>query len=101
MEKTSLRQLYDNGLLFEINRQILHPLGLALALEWEGDNSDGDPSGVHLLKDSDPEGTVFAADTFLEGVAKLQAFMDREGRARHTVRKDAVGFVIQDRAEVP
>lgn len=100
MEKTSLRRLYDDGLLFEINRQILHPLGLAFALSWEDENIDGEPKEAMLLADSDPEGTVFADETFKDGVAKFKAFMEREGAARLEVRQKAVGFVVQDK-ELP
>lgn len=101
MQSVSLRRLTDDGLLFEINRRVLHPLGLALALQWDGDDASGEPDGVQLLADSDPEGTVFAPETFVAGVSKVEAFMEREGTARLDTRQKAVGFIVQEVAEVP
>lgn len=94
-----LNKLIDDGLLFEINRAILHPLGLSLALVWESDDGSGEVTGVDLIKDRDPEGTVFAPENFTEGEKKLKAFMEREGTERLVTREAALGFRQQTAPE--
>lgn len=100
MKPTSLRCLVDDGLLFEINRRVLHPLGLALALQWDSETAEGEPNGVLLLKDSDTGGTIFETKTFEEGAAKYRAFLERDGDERTAARQAAFGFVEQS-APVP
>lgn len=95
MKPTSLRRLVDDGLLFEINRRVLHPLGLALAMQWDSEDTSGEPDRVVLLRDPDPEGTVFEAKTFEEGMAKFRAFVDREGGHKMAGREAMLGFVEQ------
>lgn len=96
MTPISLRSLTDNGLLFEINRRVLHPLGLALAVQWDGETSEGEPDRVVLLHDGDPEGSIFEAKTFEDGVAKYRAYLDRSGGHKLAGRQAILGFVEQE-----
>lgn len=95
------RFLRESGLLFEINRTILHPLGLALAINGP---STEDPkaklptllfgfAGIHDVHEEEPEGMVFGPET--EGPGKLKAFYEKEGIARMRARFKALGFVVQ------
>lgn len=96
MKKASLRRLVDDGLLFEINRRVLHPVGLALSLEWDGDSTEGEPDRVVLLRDSDPDGIVFEAKTFDEGLRKYREFLDGVGGHKLAQRQAVLGFVEQE-----
>lgn len=90
------RFLLDNGLLFEINRRVLHPLGLVLVtdIDWEDDKKvllDGLYSA-----DDDLEGIVFDPETFEEGRKRYQEFLERDGQTRLDAREQKLGFVVQE-----
>lgn len=87
MKTLPLQFLRDNGLLFEINRSVLHPLGLALQVSPDGE--------AELLQTDDPAGVLFAQGEFLDGEAKLMDFMDREGSSRLVARRAILRFVDQ------
>lgn len=57
----SMQFLMDHGLLAEINRQILHPLGLALGVYI--DSETGQVTRTFLKGTSDPEGYYFSNET--------------------------------------
>ena len=95
MRKIPLRTLYDDGLLFELNRLVLHQFGLALALEWDDDGCEEEPTGVSLLQTDDREGVVFASEAFLDGERKIRAFLEREGNSRLAARRMLLGFTEQ------
>lgn len=84
--------LAETGLLFEINRKVLHPLGLALAITV---NKRGKVTGFAGMTDccNDPEGVIFADDA--TGPEKLRKFMAGTGKAKLQARLKALGFVIQ------
>ena len=65
--------LHDNGLLFEINRTVLHPRGLELSVITSEDE--------HIVKfntlyDFREEGIVFDPDNFVDGERKLTEYTD-------------------------
>lgn len=99
--------LLDSGLLFEINRKVLHPFGLALEviespepLE-EAYREDNDPPPTYVISNQlwdyrdDEEGMIFAEKTFREGFMKLKKFMAEFGFERLNTRAKALGYVIQ------
>ena len=79
--------LKDSGLLFEINRSVLHPLGLTLQVDADGN--------VELLQTDDPAGMTFTADTFLDGESRLLEYMIREGSSKLASRKAFLQYVEQ------
>jgi hypothetical protein len=85
--------LVEKGLLFEINRSILHPLGLALAF---ADDGAGGESMLLLDERDDPEGFIFLEDTLNHGYSKLEAFMNEYGYAKLASRKERLGFIVQE-----
>lgn len=99
MKEIPLRTLHDEGLLFEINRRVLHPLGMSLALCWDDDARSGEPSQVLLTKTDDMDGVVFSASSFQEGEVKFASFMERVGHARITTRLGVLRFVHQESAD--
>jgi len=90
--------LVKNGILFEINRQVLHPLGMEIALTCdEGgelvrleifDNRD-DPSPIH-----------FPSDAFEEGRQKYERYMAEHGR-RNVQKRRRLGMGTQTGPNLP
>ena len=90
--------LLNKGLLFEINRKILHPFGLALEVVEQEDEM----RQLHIVVSeglldlrSDPEGLVFGERAFIEGTNALNKFLDEYGRKKLLLRKEKLGYVIQ------
>lgn len=95
--------LRENGLLFEINRQVLHPLGLALEIVVEIDDDTGEETGVVSMGGMwdyrmDHEGIFFAPESFKSGEAKYNAYIRRRGGRMMESRKEQLGFVVQTEA---
>ena len=87
--------MLENGLLFEINRQILHPLGLALEIDV---NDDGkiDFGDMWDCRD-EVEGILFTPDSFITGQEKYAKYMEEHGSENINKRKEKVGFIIQEK----
>lgn len=84
--------LIDNGLLFEINRQVLHPLGLELHLRLNDENR---LVGIDLLDNRpSPEPIYFSPEAFEEGRQKYERYMAEAGR-RNMQKRRQIGMVIQ------
>lgn len=98
MKQVSLKKLTDDGLLFEINRQVLHPLGLSLAVMVNPSNQSA-PESLALLETDDDEGVLFPEDRFIEGATKFSSFMKRSGESRIAARIQTIGFIRQSRSD--
>lgn len=86
----SLTEFLDDGYLHEINRQLLHPLGLALALDAESGRVE-----VWDERD-DPEGWEFSEGTLdAEKAQRIETI----SRARRPARVAALGWWVQPVAE--
>jgi hypothetical protein len=86
------RLLLDSGLLFAINCEILHPLGLALFVNVE---DDGTAAIGGLLSTDDPEGITYGAEDLADGEAQLARFMALRGDALHRARFAVLRLVKQ------
>lgn len=85
--------LDETGLLFEINRRVLHPLGYAIALHAELEEG---PWYIHgIRKTDDPEGFIFGESAYREGSEKFEKFMANGGLARLEKRLQKLGFTEQ------
>jgi hypothetical protein len=88
-----IREFVEFGGLHEINRLLLHPLGLAMQMSV-GDEDAGEETTVKIWDDrDDPEGILFADDTLNAEKAKRvcdELLARREERKKHTG-----GWVIQ------
>lgn len=80
--------LSEQGLLFETNRTLLHPLGMALASDSKGNLS--------LLQTDDPEGFVYNEEAFQSGSQKLQQFMNAQAQAIFASREQELSYIIQE-----
>jgi hypothetical protein len=93
------RFLLDSGLLFDINRQILHPIGLALAV---GIDDEGRTHFDGLIDSDDPEGYSFGPADFKEGKKKLRKFY-KDFKVQYRLRTHArnLGPILQMTARYP
>lgn len=90
MKRMAVSEFVDLGLLHEINRRVLHPLGLALEVVVEADGTVAF-SGVQDAQD-DPEGMIFAEDTLSPHKAWMVEILEEK---RRPAREQALGFWIQ------
>lgn len=66
------QRLHEEGLVYAINRLVLHPVGLALGTSGAMTDRHQTVTGLALFSSDDPEGIVFADDGQHErGMAKL------------------------------
>ena len=90
--------LMDNGVLFEVNRQVLHPLGLQLDIEVD---DEGRVTRFDLLDNRDsPEPIFFTPEDFEEGRSKYESYMHDHGK-RNIQKRRQIGMVIQTGPNLP
>lgn len=90
--------LKDQGILFEINRQVLHPLGLELALVCD---EGGELVRLELFDNRDRPGSIhFTTEAFQEGRHKYEQYMSEHGR-RNVQKRRQIGMVIQTGPNLP
>lgn len=88
----SLNEFRESGLLQELNRQFLHPLGLAMAVAVDDEGNVTHIVGIQDHRD-DPEGTIYAQLGY-DAQRKAERFEVFSSR-RHAARNAALGYVIQ------
>jgi hypothetical protein len=90
--RMALNEFVDEGYLHELNRQFLHPLGLAL--EVICDDVTGEVhrfGGIHDYRE-DPEGMTFGEDTLdVDKVKRIAAITE----ARKAGREAGLGYWVQ------
>lgn len=95
-----ITEFRDAGYLQEVNRQFLHPLGLALELARDVDDDTGEKgpwriSGVWDYRD-DPEGMMYDPAVLSSPDGQAKAERVRAERAeKAVVRAKNLGFIIQ------
>lgn len=89
----------DSGLLFQINRQVLHPLGLALEVITDDETGEATGfGGVWDYRDED-EGIRFTGEAFNDGLRKWEAFRKEYADEAIIKRKIRLGYVYQEKAK--
>lgn len=91
-------ELLEKGLLFEINRRVLHPFGLALAIETRAGRAIR--ISPRLVRTTDPEGMEFTQVDLVDGFRKYLAFMKDGGFVRLARRYEVLGFRSQVEPDV-
>lgn len=90
--------LEENGILFEMNRQVLHPLGLELRFQLA---EDGRINRIELVDNrASPEPIFFSTEAFEEGRQKYERYMQDHGR-RNIQKRRQIGMVIQTGPNLP
>jgi len=91
IKRMDIKDFREMGLLAELNRTFLHPLGLALEIDVEKDGTEK-LGGIWDYR-NDPEGMLYAvADFPTEKIKKAQEFI----KQKHEQRMKALGFIYQD-----
>jgi hypothetical protein len=86
-------------LIFEINRRVLHPLGLAMVVDVSPNNRK-QLAITSLVETEDETGFVFDEEAFVVGNEKYQEFLEKKGQERLDARKAKYGFLEQDKEDV-
>jgi len=77
------------GLLFEINRSVLHPLGLAMVFDEQG--------YLKILEESNPNaGLVLSPEEYMGQKNLFMQFLEKQGNARLQRRQEILGYIKQD-----
>jgi hypothetical protein len=84
--------LMDSGLLFEINRQILHMFGISFAVKKDDKNNL-----ILVIKDNrnSPEEVIFSKEVYERGHRKLLRFMKQFGWSQMKRRSRLLGWTGQ------
>jgi len=91
--------LVDSGLIFEINRKVLHPLGMSMVVDVDRNNKR-QIAITALWETEDHEGFVFDEETYNVGKEKYQKFLNKGGQERLDYRLAKYGFVEQDKPNI-
>ncbi len=88
--------LVDNGLIFEINRTVLHPLGLSLIADVSYE--DRRKLVVFLVEalDDDPEGFLYSEESLESNMKKIEMFRAKS-KMKTSKRQEALGFLVQEK----
>jgi hypothetical protein len=89
--------LIDKGLVFEINRKVLHPLGLALVIDLDPQNKKR-LIITGIMETQDQEGFLYDDETFTVGDKKYNQYLKEEGNDRLEFRKTKLGFIEQEKS---
>jgi hypothetical protein len=92
------KYLIDSGLIFEINRKVLHPLGLAMVVDVDRNNKR-QLAITAIIETDDQEGFLYDEEGYNIGKEKYQRFLDKGGQERLNSRMAKYGFIEQDKVE--
>jgi hypothetical protein len=86
----SPEEFQKQGLLLEVNRQFLHPLGLALPIGQDPKTGDWKFTAIKVAED--PEGIVFSEEVLSKDKIDLVRALQAE---KHHTRLEKLGYVVQ------
>lgn len=92
--KNFVKFLVDNGLIFEINRKVLHPVGLALIVDIERGKRN-QLAITALLETDDPESFLYDDEGIEVGTEKYKAFLKKRGQKFIDSRIESFGKSVQ------
>ena len=90
IKRANIKELREMGLIHELNRLFLHPMGLALE-DVISDNGEEKLGGIWDYRD-DPEGILFTK-LDKEKMANIKKFREEKLKKR----KETLGFEIQEK----
>jgi hypothetical protein len=91
IKRIEIKEFREMGLLAELNRSFLHPLGLALEIVVDDDGTEK-LGGIWDYRD-DLEGMLYSKEHFpKEKIKVAQKFI----KEKHDQRKKNLGFIYQD-----
>lgn len=94
--RIDIKEFRELGLVAEINRRILHPLGLALEVQVDDETGAESLGGVWDFRD-DPEGIYYddGDAEYIAGIAVKAARVERIWAEREPARVEALGYMVQ------
>lgn len=92
IKKADVKELRELGLIHELNRLFLHPLGLAIEVVIDDETGRESLGGIWDYRE-DPEGILFGKDMI--DPAKIKRFRDFQV-AQHMRRMETLGFLVQE-----
>jgi hypothetical protein len=102
MQMMSLKDFRDKGYLQEVNRKFLHPLGLALGIAIDKQETDDENEQNYFLVIiealDDPEGILYPYAMMDQ---EKTAYVDKQWMERAVTRQKELGYVIQPIVEEP
>lgn len=91
IKRMDIKEFRESGLLAELNRTFLHPLGLALEVVVENDGTE--KLGAIWDCRDDPEGILYGVENFpVEKCKNAQKIIE----SKHKQRYETLGFIYQD-----
>lgn len=93
VKRIDIKEFKEKGYLQEVNRQFLHPLGLALEVIIDEESGDCSLGGVWDYR-NDPEGIVFG-ELSSKGNAEKAKAISEERKRKAKSRQEILGYVIQ------
>jgi len=94
MKRVGINEFVEAGYLQELNRRLLHPLGMALEVVCDPSGKALRFGGIWDYRD-DPEGLIFPekdmGEKFLEKFSNVRGDWNKRG----LVRRDRLGYMIQ------
>ena len=91
IKRMDIKEFREMGLLAELNRVFLHPLGLALEIIIDDETGKEKLGGIWDYRD-DPEGMLYGKEYFPTEKSKAQGFI----KQKHEQRMKTLGFIYQD-----
>lgn len=95
VKRIDIKEFREMGFLQELNRQFLHPLGLALEVVIDDKDGSEKLGGVWDYRD-DPEGMLYQKDmTYAPDFIRKIDTIDELRRQKAEVRRRKFGYVVQ------
>ena len=92
IKRIDIKEFREMGLLAELNRTFLHPLGLALEVVIDDETNEEKLGGIWDYRD-DPEGMLYSKECFKSDKFKsAQKFIAE----KHKQRQEVLGYIYQD-----
>lgn len=90
IKKMDIREFRELGVLQELNRQFLHPVGLALEVSVDDETGEESLGGVWDYRE-DPEGILYGDNIDADKARTFAHFQ----AGQHSRRECALGFLLQ------
>lgn len=97
IKKMDLKEFKDEGYLLEINRKVLHPLGLAMSFRCEKKDGEWVPTGEVSIMDyrEDPEGIRFSREELDEEAREKIQKINEDFQEKLDHRRAEFGWGVQ------
>jgi hypothetical protein len=96
LKRIDIKEFREKGYLQELNRQFLHPLGLALEIIVDPEGKEPDKLGGVWDYRQDPDGMAYTEEVLDCDEARGKASnVEKERHQKALIRQKSLGYVIQ------